>query len=234
MISVANQNQNLEGSDGSVVGTVARDGRAPLALELLRLRPLLVTATGPFGPAIPLLLVRGMAWIATLTTLNAAVQLTLPPWVRARGMAIYLLVFSGSQALGSYLWGLIAAHFGLAQSLLGSRPPSGDSGRRGRAFAAARNRNPRPDNVNRLAHADTGRNSTANTARGWLASDHNALASAPQDTVDGRAEEHWYFSLAGPAGVVGGPLRTGESARVKRSTVLLSGILPSPWADGRV
>ena len=79
---------------------------------------LLVVAIGPFGPAIPLLLVCGMAWIATLTTLNAAVQLSLPQWVRARGMAVYLLVFSGSQALGSYLWGLLAAHFGLAQSLL--------------------------------------------------------------------------------------------------------------------
>ena len=79
---------------------------------------LLVVAIGPFGPAIPLLLICGAAWIATLATLNAAVQLSLPYWVRARGMAIYLLTSSGSQALGSCLWGLIAAHVGLAQSLI--------------------------------------------------------------------------------------------------------------------
>lgn len=79
---------------------------------------LLVVAISPFGPAIPLLLLCGMSWIATLTTLNAAVQLSLPHWVRARGMAMYLFIFNGSQALGSYLWGLIAAHFGLAQSLM--------------------------------------------------------------------------------------------------------------------
>jgi hypothetical protein len=46
----------------------------------------------------------------------------------------------------------------------------------------------------------------------WLASDNDALASALQCTVDGRAEEHWYFALAGPAGVLGGPLRTSASA----------------------
>jgi hypothetical protein len=68
----------------------------------------------------------------------------------------------------------------------------------------------------------------------WLASDNEALASALQCTVDGCAEEHWYFALAGPTGVFGGPSRTSASARVKRRTVLLNGILPPPWADGRV
>jgi hypothetical protein len=52
--------------------------------------------------------------------------------------------------------------------------------------------------------------------------------------VDGRAEEHWYFALAGPAGVLGGPLRTSAAARAKRSIVLVNGILPQPWADQRV
>lgn len=66
----------------------------------------------------PLLLVSGAAWIATLTTLNASVQLSLAHWVRARGMSIYLLVFMGSQALGSFVWGLIASHAGVAVALL--------------------------------------------------------------------------------------------------------------------
>jgi hypothetical protein len=68
----------------------------------------------------------------------------------------------------------------------------------------------------------------------WLASDNAALASALQCTVDGRAEEHWYFALAGPTGVLGRPSGTSAPARAKHSTVVLDGILPPPWADRRV
>ncbi|WP_072803560.1 MFS transporter [Rhodococcoides yunnanense] len=71
----------------------------------------------PLWAVLPLLMVSGAAWIATLTTLNAAVQLSLAHWVRARGMSIYLLVFMGSQALGSFLWGLVASHMGFAAAL---------------------------------------------------------------------------------------------------------------------
>ncbi|BCZ24251.1 MFS transporter [Mycobacterium senriense] len=67
----------------------------------------------PFAAATPFLVLSGMAWLVTLTTLNAAAQLSLPRWVRARALSIYLLVFTGSQAIGSYVWGLIATHEGL-------------------------------------------------------------------------------------------------------------------------
>jgi hypothetical protein len=62
----------------------------------------------------------------------------------------------------------------------------------------------------------------------WLASDNAALTSALRCTVDGRAEEHWYFALAGPAGVLGGSSRTNGSAGAKRRIVSLNGILPAP------
>ncbi|MCU1420389.1 MAG: transporter, partial [Microbacteriaceae bacterium] len=39
-------------------------------------------ATLPFAPTLVLLVVAGLAWIGTLTVLNAALQLTLPQWVR--------------------------------------------------------------------------------------------------------------------------------------------------------
>jgi hypothetical protein len=262
---------------------------------------LLVIAIGPFGPAIPLLLVCGMAWIATLTTLNAAIQLSLPPWVRARGMAVYLLVFSGSQALGSYLWGLIAAHIGLAQSLFGAaalllltaasvavlplrpetgtldlttstawptptlvfQPDPGDGpvlistsyhvtddripqfteamlkvgrsrsrtgGYHWRLYRSGEDPQLVVEEFTVPSWAEFDRQHSTR----WLASDNDALASALQCTVDGRAEEHWYFALAGPTGVVGGPSKTNASARTKRSIVSLNGILPPPWADGRL
>jgi MFS family permease len=72
----------------------------------------------PIWAVMPLLLVAGVAWIATLTTLNSAIQLSLSHWVRARGMSIYLLVFMGSQALGSFVWGVVASHTGVATALM--------------------------------------------------------------------------------------------------------------------
>ncbi|WP_156689537.1 MFS transporter [Mycobacterium sp. Marseille-P9652] len=72
----------------------------------------------PFAAAIPFLALSGMTWLITLTTLNAAAQLQLPRWVRARGLSMYLLVFTGSQALGAYLWGVVATHAGLGIALL--------------------------------------------------------------------------------------------------------------------
>ena len=56
------------------------------------------------------LVVGGIAWIGVLSSLNASAQVALPAWVRARGMATYLLVFQGGQALGSFGWGLLATH----------------------------------------------------------------------------------------------------------------------------
>ena len=64
-----------------------------------------------------LLVLAGLAWIGTLTVLNAALQLTLPQWVRSRGAATYILVFMGTMAIGSFLWGLIAEFFGTTEAL---------------------------------------------------------------------------------------------------------------------
>ncbi len=71
----------------------------------------------PFAAALPLLVLSGLAWIGTLTVLNASLQLTLPQWVRSRGAAMYILVFMGTMAIGSYLWGAIAQVLGTANAL---------------------------------------------------------------------------------------------------------------------
>lgn len=76
------------------------------------------TASAPLWLALIILLFAGIAWIATLTTLNAGLQLTLPAWVRARGMAVYLMVFMGSQSIGALLWGALASRAGLSTALL--------------------------------------------------------------------------------------------------------------------
>lgn len=71
----------------------------------------------PLWIVVPALLVSGIAWIATLTALNASIQLSLATWVRARGMSVYLLVFMGSQAIGSLVWGWLASRIGLVDAL---------------------------------------------------------------------------------------------------------------------
>jgi MFS family permease len=60
----------------------------------------------------------GLAWIAVLTSLNVAAQSALPDWVRARGLALYLSVFSGGMMTGGLLWGAVAEFAGLSAALL--------------------------------------------------------------------------------------------------------------------
>jgi hypothetical protein len=60
----------------------------------------------------------GMAWILALSTLNSLYQLSLPHWVKARGMSFYLVVFQGGSAIGSVAFGLAAQHASLAVALL--------------------------------------------------------------------------------------------------------------------
>ncbi len=59
----------------------------------------------------------GYGWLLALSCANTAAQLALPVWVRARGLAIYLLVFSGAMAAGSILAGKLAALYGLEVAL---------------------------------------------------------------------------------------------------------------------
>ena len=63
------------------------------------------------------MLVAGVAWIAILASLNAAAQTVVPPWVRARALGVYLVVFQGGLGAGSAAWGVIAEHLGTPQAL---------------------------------------------------------------------------------------------------------------------
>ena len=68
--------------------------------------------------AVIVLLLVGAAWVAVLSDVNAALQLFLPAWVRARGLSIYAMVLFGSQALGSVIWGLLALRAGVVLTIL--------------------------------------------------------------------------------------------------------------------
>lgn len=50
----------------------------------------------------------GASWITAQSTLQVAAQLSLPSWVRARGLAIFIASFMGTMALGAAGWGQVA------------------------------------------------------------------------------------------------------------------------------
>ncbi|AYC33257.1 MFS transporter [Pseudomonas cavernae] len=67
---------------------------------------------------VPAMLLSGAAWIAVLSSLQVAAQTAVPAWVRARALAVYILVFFGGMAAGSLLWGSIASHGSISLALM--------------------------------------------------------------------------------------------------------------------
>lgn len=68
--------------------------------------------------AMPFLVLGGYCWTATLATINSALQLHLPDWVRARGLALYIMTFMGVQAVAAPVWGLLTQYLGLRTAVL--------------------------------------------------------------------------------------------------------------------
>ena len=93
--------------DALVAGASALYAVAALMLGHVQNLPLLAVA----------MLATGVAWISILSALQVAAQMTLPAWVRARGLAAFVMVFMGGMALGSILWGQVAAHVGIPGTL---------------------------------------------------------------------------------------------------------------------
>jgi len=50
----------------------------------------------------------GACWITVIANNGASVQMILPNFMRARGMAVHQMVFFGSMVVGSLLWGKVA------------------------------------------------------------------------------------------------------------------------------
>jgi len=63
------------------------------------------------------MLLSGAAWITVISVANALVQMMAPDWVRARVLAIFMLVTQGGLAAGSAAWGAIAARAGIETAL---------------------------------------------------------------------------------------------------------------------
>jgi MFS family permease len=64
------------------------------------------------------MLVGGAAWVIFISLINALVQNLAPDWVRARVLAIFILVYQGSYALGTAAWGAVAQRSGVGTALV--------------------------------------------------------------------------------------------------------------------
>lgn len=84
-------------------GTLVFAGSLATAAVIAMLAVVTSRAVAPM-----LLFVAGMAWIAVLTSFNVLAQSVLPNWVRARGLAVFLMTFFGAMTAGSALWGTVA------------------------------------------------------------------------------------------------------------------------------
>jgi MFS family permease len=110
------------------IGAGAVVGAFVMPWAKLKLGPDRLVALGLLGTAVTLTLyglardpatalvasvLAGVSWIAVLATLTVSAQVSLPDWVRARGLGLFTMVFFGWITLGSALWGELAAVLGL-------------------------------------------------------------------------------------------------------------------------
>jgi MFS family permease len=63
--------------------------------------------------AVPAMMIAGASWLSVVNTLTVTSQLSLPDWVRARGMSIYMMVMMGAASASAALWGQVASWIGV-------------------------------------------------------------------------------------------------------------------------
>jgi predicted MFS family arabinose efflux permease len=114
-------------SIGAVAGAVvmprlrAKVGSARLVSGAMVVTAAAMVVVGTAGSTVlaaVALLPVGASWIAVMSSLNSGLQLALPNWVRARGLAYYLVVFQGAQAVGAVIWGAVADATSVTTALL--------------------------------------------------------------------------------------------------------------------
>ncbi len=62
----------------------------------------------------------GMSWLSVLSTVNTAIQLSVPSWVKARAFGCYTMAWGGSLAIGATFWGAVAMRFGIRGAFIAS------------------------------------------------------------------------------------------------------------------
>lgn len=87
------------------------------AVVLFALMVLALAGTHSLGVTGLAMTIAGAAWLTVLSSFNASLHALVPAWVRGRAMAFSILVFFGGMAVGSVLWGGVAAAIGVRTAL---------------------------------------------------------------------------------------------------------------------
>lgn len=86
-------------------------------IVLLGLVILAMSALHRLSMLAAVMLVGGAAWVVFISLINALVQNLAPDWVRARVLAIFILVYQGGYSLGTVAWGAVAQRSGVGTAL---------------------------------------------------------------------------------------------------------------------
>ena len=62
----------------------------------------------------------GICWVLVLSSVNISAQQSLPDWVRARGLSVYLMIFFLGISLGSAFWGWVAKFYSINIAMNGA------------------------------------------------------------------------------------------------------------------
>ena len=95
-------------AEAVVSGGVLVFGLSTLASGMLRMLPTLGVS----------MLIGGAAWIVFMSFFNVIIQNRTPDWVRARVLAVSMLVFQGAMAAGSAVWGSLATRTDIHVALI--------------------------------------------------------------------------------------------------------------------
>ena len=85
---------------------------------LVGIMTVLLAITTHISVAVPIVLVIGVGSLVIMSTLMLSAQLALPEWVKARGLAVTQMAFSGAISIGSLAWGAVADQLGIPWTLV--------------------------------------------------------------------------------------------------------------------
>lgn len=104
-------------SSGWLRGRLSTEGLVRAAATSLAAGATVAALSPLLAVTMPALMLAGAGWVLALSTFNVSVQMASPRWVVARALSLYQMGTFGGMALGSWLFGFIADHSGVATAL---------------------------------------------------------------------------------------------------------------------
>jgi len=103
-----------------VLRLVSTDRLVVLATVLFAATTVLLAWVACLALLCAIMVVAGVAWIALMSVFTVDAQVSVPAWVRARGLGFYQLAAQGALAAGSAAWGAVAGRIGTPLALVWS------------------------------------------------------------------------------------------------------------------